>query len=123
MPRLTFYATGCALNCCRCSAAGFSPRWTKACSDRGNDRYGRLWYEGKIQLAHRVAYMLAGDVILPGEVIMHSCDNPPCCNPAHLSAGTHADNKDMRTTDDDRLASHTERGEGTRCKAGTVPPL
>lgn len=23
---------------------------------------------------------------------MHSCDNPPCCNPAHLSAGTNQQN-------------------------------
>lgn len=25
---------------------------------------------------------------------MHSCDNPPCCNPRHLSPGTRQDNVD-----------------------------
>jgi len=25
-------------------------------------------------------------------VVMHSCDNPPCCNPKHLLAGTHQRN-------------------------------
>jgi HNH endonuclease len=26
------------------------------------------------------------------EHVMHSCDNPPCCNPNHLSIGTHHEN-------------------------------
>lgn len=48
---------------------------------------------GKVQKAHRVAYELATGVKLTPEVkIRHSCDNPPCCNPAHLLPGTQADN-------------------------------
>ena len=45
--------------------------------------------------AHRLAYELAyGD--LPsadsGIYVLHRCDNPPCCNPAHLYLGTQAQN-------------------------------
>ena len=42
--------------------------------------------------AHRIAYFLAtGDD--PGDLlVMHSCDNPPCCNPAHLSKGDALEN-------------------------------
>jgi hypothetical protein len=27
-----------------------------------------------------------------GGVVRHRCDRAPCCNPAHLEEGTHADN-------------------------------
>ncbi len=41
--------------------------------------------------AHRVAFIFTyGD---PGEYhVLHSCDNPPCCNPEHLWIGTNTDN-------------------------------
>lgn len=43
--------------------------------------------------AHRIAYMLYHRVEIPADkVIMHSCDNPACVNPFHLSIGTHMDN-------------------------------
>lgn len=28
----------------------------------------------------------------PDDVVLHSCNNPPCCNPDHLSWGTQAQN-------------------------------
>lgn len=43
--------------------------------------------------AHIVAWELANGRPVPsGMVIRHSCDNPPCVNPAHLLLGTHRDN-------------------------------
>lgn len=54
--------------------------------------YGRTNFQGRKSHAHRVSYKIFHGPIPEGLVIMHSCDNPPCCNPAHLSAGTHRDN-------------------------------
>lgn len=54
--------------------------------------YGGFSLGGKKVLTHRLAWMLANGPIPPGAWILHRCDNPPCCNPAHLFLGTTADN-------------------------------
>ncbi len=62
-----------------------------------NKGYGRfsIFSDGgrRRRLAHRFAYELASGIVLDaGVVLLHSCDNPPCCNPAHLCPGTQQDN-------------------------------
>lgn len=56
------------------------------------DGYGSFWLNGGNALAHRFAYEQSRGPIPLGYLVMHSCDNPPCCNPAHLSVGTNDDN-------------------------------
>jgi Trp operon repressor len=55
--------------------------------------YGQITIARKNTLTHRLAYELEhGFGSAQGLVIRHICDNPPCCNPAHLLGGTYKDN-------------------------------
>jgi len=56
--------------------------------------YGHVQCGGKFYTAHRLAYEISTGDNPSGFVIMHTCDNPPCCNPDHLRKGTHKDNMD-----------------------------
>lgn len=57
--------------------------------ERPGYTYGHFKQNGRQTLAHRYAYEITNGAILPGAVLHHTCENPRCVNPGHLSMTTH----------------------------------
>jgi hypothetical protein len=70
--------------------------WTGATFHWG---HGAVKVNGRPWGAHRIAWELTRGPIPDGLLICHHCDNPPCCNPAHLFVGTHTHLDNVRDMD------------------------
>lgn len=77
--------------------------------------YGAMSYRGKGYRAHKLMYMLVVGPVPERMVVMHECDNPPCCNPDHLKLGTQVENnQDMHR----KGRSNYSKARKTHCKKG-----
>lgn len=66
--------------------------WEWAAAMKGGG-YGAFFLDGKLRGAHRASLMLFRGMDIDTTLdAMHSCDNPGCVNPEHISYGTRSDN-------------------------------
>jgi hypothetical protein len=90
---------------------------------KNGGKYGRTWINDRGYYAHRVIY----DLVYPNTItlsapkdsdesgfLLHTCDNPSCCNPKHLFVGTHADNMADKVAKNRQKKFPTDHGP--RCK-------
>lgn len=96
--------------------------WTHTLNNAG---YGLFAKYGHSALAHRLRLAMADQSSISAPVIMHACDNPRCCNPRHLIAGTHSDStQDMLAKPRNGVipATHLrDRQTHPRCKPVSTP--
>ena len=54
--------------------------------------YGRIWYNGRMYVSHRILYTLFVDDVQESLVLDHKCKNKICVNPRHLRQITNREN-------------------------------
>lgn len=100
---------------------------------KDRDGYGRYRVGLTLRSAHRTAFALANERE-PELSVLHTCDNPPCCQPLHLYEGTQQQNmrdreergRTPRGTRNGRYQHGRFSGEripGTRLRAAAHPEL
>ena len=96
--------------------------WTGAISAGS---YGSIYYEGRMQKAHRVIWRLERGEIPDGLQIDHLCRNRRCINPDHLEVVTQSENlRRSPLMDRNSHRTHCIRGhefteENTRYRPGS----
>lgn len=80
---------------------------------KGSLGYVQVSYRNQRWMAHRIMFTLARGAIPAGNVVAHRCDNPPCCNPAHLFTCTESEN-----IQDASAKKRHYNGKQTHCRRG-----
>ena len=74
--------------------------WEWLGTTTGNNGYGSMRISTQeTAYVHRLSYVMYKGKIPPDMKVLHTCDNPVCCNPNHLFLGTQLDNikdRDMK---------------------------
>lgn len=87
---------------------------------RNDGGYGMFRLGNRTLYVHRYIWALFNDAsLLPRRFVCHKCDNPPCCNPAHLFLGTGRDNI-MDAKDKGR---HNKQGYSLKLTADQVSQI
>lgn len=90
---------------------------------KNQDGYGRTWINDYGYFAHRIIYSLEYPGVIEWSApknteesgfLLHTCDNPICCNPKHLFVGTLLDN--MRDKVAKGRTPDFSGDKGPRCK-------
>lgn len=77
--------------------------------------YGIIRYGDGDRFAHRESFRRCRGLIVDGLWVLHRCDNPPCCNPAHLFLGTCRDNvRDSMSKGRRRVALGSSPGQTSK---------
>lgn len=80
-------------------------------ASRDRAGYGQFHINRKPFKPHRVAYFLAAGIDPAELCCCHHCDNPSCCNAAHIFLGTSTENTADRTK---KGRSANQKGEANR---------